>query len=132
MALTSRNFRHAVLLLLPNLFRPDKLYQNLRHPVHEWLHTRPRQYPVKSTLDLHVVEHEFRGRLVTVDLVEARADTGTLSEHLGRIWKKDFYYGHCHYFPQPFRLIKRHYIQDGHGRLESILGEYFRDNGPPM
>ena len=102
-----------VLMVLPNVFQLKKLIQNVRHPIHDWAHTRHRQYPVGG--GQYLVEHYWFGRLVTVDTVVMDKFAKGFFGRLRQLFGSDFYYGHCEYFPQPFRLVERKYIRQKKG-----------------
>lgn len=102
MKFTLKNGRHILFMLAPNIFILSKLCQNLRHPIHEWIHTQHEQLPLEEIPNLYLVKHYFFSRLVTLDVIK-RVEDG----HRGD------YYGHCDYFPQTFNLMERIYIRDG-------------------
>jgi len=95
------------LVVLPNILNPWKLASNLRHPIHEVLHTKHRQYPAEGYPGLYVVEHEFFGRVVTIDIVETKPELSDLGDLVGLVlpkdlFRRDFYVGHADYFPERF------------------------------
>ncbi len=100
---------HAFLMVLPNLLHPHKLVANIRHPIYEVVHTGHKQYPLETD-DRHVVEHSIFGRLVTIDVIDRDEFPKGLVPRVKQLFRKDFYYGHCEYFPQPFRLVDRTYV----------------------
>jgi hypothetical protein len=108
---------HAVLMITPNILHPQKLATNLRHPIHEVVHTKHRQYPLEGTDNRYVVEHDFFGRLVTLDIVETDSFTQGLIPRVKQLFRPDFYYGHAEYFPQPFKLVNRTYITNQKGNI---------------
>lgn len=111
---------HSILMILPNIFNPSKLRDNVTHPIREWAHSSHLQYPIDYS-NYYVVEHYVGDRLVTADLVE-KADsilTG-LSRRLMRLFEFEFYYGHEDYFPQEFQLIERLYV-DSNRELHEYL-----------
>ena len=107
-----RNGFHLLLMCVPNIFHPRKALNNLRHPVHEVFHTKHKQYPIEANPDIHVVEHTLFGRLVTVDVIRRSRFPKPLILRFKQLFERDFYYGHAQYFPKPFRLIDRTYIED--------------------
>ncbi len=101
---------HLLLMWLPNCLNPHKLKSNLRHPIREVFHTSHKQYRVPKG---YVVEHFFFGDLVTMDFIQkADFETG-LVPRLKQLLRRDFYYGHCEFFPQAFKLIERKYVMRG-------------------
>lgn len=103
------NAYHLLLMALPNIFHPKKLARNLRHPIGEVLHTRHNQYSIGED-GLHVVEHLLFGRLVTVDVVKEDRFVNGIGGRLQQLFRPDFYYGHGDYFPHPFRLVDRTFV----------------------
>ncbi len=108
---------HVPLLVLPNILNPYKLVTNLRHPIHEVLHSQHEQYPIGDQ-GLHVVKHEFLGRVVTVDLIKETEFAEGFIPRLRQLFSRDFYYGHCEYFPRPFRLVDRSYMSTNGGDFD--------------
>lgn len=96
-------------MALPNIFHPKKLARNLRHPISEVLHTCHKQYPIGED-GLHVVEHRLFGKLVTVDVVKEDRFVNGVGGRLQQLFRPDFYYGYGDYFPHPFQLIERTYV----------------------
>ena len=118
------NAYHLFLMALPNILNPHKLAVNVRHPIHEVIHTGHRQYPLGETT--HVVEHVLFERLVTVDVIEEDTFPKGLISRVKQLFRRDFYYGHCEYFPQPFRLVERKYVNGNGFNLDEHLKKYRR------
>lgn len=112
MGLTFKNAPHLLLMIAPNLLHPGKLLNNLRHPVGEVLHTKHVQYPVEEANEVYAVEHKLFGRLVTVDIVKRDRFRKGYLLRLRQLFDRRFYYGHAQYFPKPFRLVDRTFIDD--------------------
>jgi hypothetical protein len=109
--LSFRNSHHLGLMWTPNIFHPVKLASNIRHPIGEVLHTRHTQEPVelREGTEYHLVEHYFGRKLVTVDIVTPQAQQQGM-DRFKQLMQRDFYYGHADFFPQPFRLINRTFV----------------------
>lgn len=103
---------HFFLMLVPNILNPNKLAANLRHPVHEMLHTSHKQYFDEDSR-FYVVEHYLFGRVVTVDAITESFSPAGFWNRVTHLFRKDFYYGHAEYFPKRFRLIKRWHVKNG-------------------
>jgi len=121
MGLTWSNSYHLILMALPNILNPYKLYRNLKHPFYETIHTQHKQYPLEEKSGIHVVEHRLFGKLLTVDLIEKNKEIKGLTSRVRRLFSRDFYYGHCEYFPHSFRLINRTYVRDKQFSLEDHI-----------
>ena len=117
-----------LLMILPNLLNPRKLLNNICYPIHEVLHTKHKQYPLETHDGVYVVEHDFLGRLVTVDFVREERFAVSPLQRLRQLFDRNFYYGHAQYFPRPFRLIERIYVQNGSFNLEEYLREISEQN----
>ncbi len=107
----AKNTSHLFLMWLPNIFNPHKLIANIRHPINEVFHTKHNQYPVGDSF--HIVEHVLFNRVVTVDVVEKSEFPRGLANRTRQLFKRDFYYGHDQYFPEPFKLVNRTFIKKG-------------------
>ncbi len=101
---------HLLFMVLPNILHPKKLAKNIMHPIGEVLHTHHKQYPIGED-SLHVVEHRLFGKLVTIDVVREDTFANGIRGRLRQLFKEDFYYGHCEYFPRPFQLVDRTCIE---------------------
>lgn len=119
-----KNAHHVVLMLAPNILHPIKLAANLRRPIHEFVHTNHKQYPVemREGVEYHVVEHRLLGRLVTVDVVTPDAFPRGLLPRVKQLFDRKFYYGHDKYFPQPFRLVNREFVNERFNQEEHVRG----------
>lgn len=111
----SDRIEYALLMWTPNLLNPKKLASNLRHPVHEVLHTSHRQYPItmEEGVEYHVVEHKLGPKLVTIDIVKPSKFAKGVVPRMKQLFDSKFYYGHSQYFPQPFKLINRTFVRKG-------------------
>ncbi len=118
-----RNAHHLLLMMLPNLFNLFKLVANIRHPIYEVIHSSHNQYQINGS-SLYVVEHFLFGRLVTVDVVEIDSFPLGLIKRALQLFKRDFYYGHCEYFPQPFRLLDRKYVRREDFSIDKYLERF--------
>ena len=119
------NAHHLLLMALPNILNPHKLAVNIRHPIHEVFHTGHSQYPLGESAT-YVVEHVLFERLVTVDVIEEDTFPKGFIPRARQLFRRDFYYGHCEYFPQPFRLVERKYINGGDFNLKEYLEQHKR------
>ncbi|MBI4097252.1 MAG: hypothetical protein HY428_02435 [Candidatus Levybacteria bacterium] len=117
-----KNAHHVVLMLAPNILHPIKLAANLRHPIHEFVYTSHKQYAVdmREGVEYHVVEHNFLGRLVTLDVVTPDSFPRGFVPRVKQLFDRRYYYGHGRYFPQPFMLVNRTFVTDGFNQEEYI------------
>lgn len=117
-----KNAHHLVFMWTPNVLHLKKLAANLRHPIHEIIHTNHKHYPVemKEGVEYHIVEHRLLGRLVTVDVVTPDVFSNGVVPRLRQLFNRDFYYGHDKYFPQPFKLVNRVFVTDGFNQEEHV------------
>ena len=114
-------------MITPNILNPHKLYRNLRYPIHEFIHIKHRQYPIEDSQIFFAVEHYFINNVVTLDIIK-KDPTRDLKDLFKKLFREDFYYGHCQYFPQTFKLQKRIYVKDDNRDLEEIIKENFINN----
>lgn len=119
-----KNAHHILFMWTPNVLHPRKLAANLRHPIHEVIHTSHKQYPVemKEGVEYHVVEHRLGERLVTVDVVTPDTFPKGIIARTKQLFDTKFYYGHDKYFPEPFRLVNRAFVNNGFNQEEHIRG----------
>ncbi|KKR77004.1 MAG: hypothetical protein UU21_C0001G0058 [Candidatus Levybacteria bacterium GW2011_GWA2_40_8] len=122
-----RNAYHILLLWTPNIFHPQKLAANIRHPIGEVIHTSHKQRPVemKEGVEYHVVEHRLVGKLVTVDVVTPTTFPKGIIPRVRQLFDIRFYYGHDRDFPHPFMLVNRTFVTAGFDQqthLQRVLG----------
>lgn len=106
------NLHHTVLLLLPNLFHPAKLWLNICHPVREWIHTSHVQYPMGKS-GVYVVEHRLFNSLQTVDVIVLDKWADSLLDRIRQLFDFNFYYGHEKFFPEVYRRLDRTWVPTG-------------------
>ena len=119
---------HYFLMILPNILNLEKLYNNIRQPIHEFIHTYHRQYQSKQDPSIFVVEHEFFNKLVTIDIIRRDEDSDLLMPRLKRLFASDYYYGHNEYFPNSFKLEERVYIIRTDVNLEALVKRLIVEN----
>lgn len=122
-----KNIHHLALMWTPNLLNPHKLGANLRHPIGEVFHTKHTQYPIelKEGIEYHIVEHRMFNKLTTVDIVHVDEFPKGFMARLKQLFDRNFYYGHDKYFPKPFKLVNRTFVDkdfDLRSHIENILG----------
>ncbi len=99
---------HWPLKIFKNFFLPRNIVKNLKNPIPETIHTSHKQHSIGR--GNYIVEHYLFDKLVTTDLIKKDPFKDNLLDVIKQVFKKDFYYGHAEYFPKPFVLIKREYI----------------------
>ncbi len=123
-----------LVMLAPNILHPGKLAANIRHPVHEVLHTNHKQYPVdmQEGVEYHIVEHRLFNKLVTVDIVRQVQLAEGFIPRIKQLFDRSFYYGHAGFFPQPFKLTNRTFVKEGFDQEEHnqrvLLDAYTKSN----
>jgi hypothetical protein len=126
-----KNVYHLGFMWAPNLLNPNKLLVNLRHPIREVFHTSHRQEPVEMLegVEYHLVEHLVGDRLVTVDIIKSDTFPKGITSRLKHLFDNNFYYGHANYFPLPFRLINRTYVNSDFSKKDYIERELSKLRG---
>jgi hypothetical protein len=114
--LTPGNAKNLLIMWAPNLFGP-KIFNNIRHPIGEVIHTNHKQRSVAMVdgVEYDVVEHRLGERLVTIDVVALDSYREGLFPRVRQIFDRRFYMGHDRDFPQAFRLINRTFVKPGSG-----------------
>lgn len=118
----SDRIEYLLLMWAPNVLNPQKLASNLRHPVHEVLHTHHIQHPItmKEGVEYHVVEHKLGPKLVTIDVVKPTPLARGVIPRIKQLFGKRFYFGHAEYFPEPFELVDRTFVRKGFDKEEHL------------
>ena len=111
----SDRIEYGLLMMTPNVLNLRKLVSNIRHPIHEILHTRHVQYPIamEEGVEYHVVEHKLGPKLVTIDVIKPTPLARGVIPRMKQLFDSRFYYGHAEYFPQPFELVDRTFVRKG-------------------
>lgn len=115
--LTKENAWNLLIMAMPNLLNRRKLRANIRHPIGEVFHTSHEQIKVAMLADKEydMVKHYLGKKLVTVDIVVLDSYRRGVLAKARQIFDDKFYLGHEKDFPQPFRLVDRHFVREGSG-----------------